>query len=193
MKHQVIKKKVIHDHFLKLNLIDVKVDYEDGYSHVLSRYLIESKSAASVLIYDTKNDLALMVEQFRIGMIKEETALSVECPAGLIDEGETDEEAVIREVKEETGQEITPDMLSQVSSDSFVSCGIVDLKLSIFICECDLSGVKESIHGTDHDEYIQTRLVSYSGLIEKLKNKKIRHISQIAALQHSVLKSHDLI
>jgi hypothetical protein len=67
------------------------------------------------------------------------------------------------------------------------------LKISVFICECDLSGIEESVQGTDHDEYIYTRLVPYSTLLERLKNKEIKHITQIAALQHSILKTHNLI
>lgn len=191
--HKILSQHRKHDQFLKLDLIEVQVDYEDGHSQVLERYLVNGSNAASVLIYDTKNDLALMVEQFRIGMVNEESASSLECPAGLIDEGETAVEAIIREVKEETGQIISAEQLSQVSNASFVSCGMTDIRISVFICECDLSEVKESVQGSDHDEYIFTRLVPYSTLIERMKNKEIKHITQIAALQHSLLKSNNLI
>ena len=193
MQHTKQNTKTIHDKFVKLDLIDIKVYYSDGHSQELKRYLLRGRPAASVLLYDTKNDLTLMVEQFRVGMVDEDSALSLECPAGLIDDGETAREAIIREVQEETGKTITNDMLTQVSNESFVSCGITDLKISVFICECDLSGIKESVQGTDHDEYIYTRLVPYSTLIERLKNKEIKHITQIAALQHSILKRHNLI
>lgn len=193
ISHKVLKKDRKYDSFLKMDLIQVQVDYEDGHSQVLNRYLVNGSNAASVLIYDTKNDLALMVEQFRIGMVNEDSASSLECPAGLIDEGETAEQAIVREVFEETGQTITSEQLSQVSDASFVSCGMTDIRISVFICECDLSNVKESVQGTDHDEYIFTRLVPYSTLIQRLKNKEIKHITQIAALQHSLLKSVGLL
>lgn len=191
--HKVISKDRKYDSFLKLDLIKVEVNYEDGTKQELDRYLVNGSNAASVFIYDTKNDLALMVEQFRIGMVNDESASSLECPAGLIDAGETAEQAIVREVFEETGERITPDMLSQVSDASYVSCGMTDIQISVFICECDLSNVKESIQGTDEEEYIFTRLVPYSTLIQRLKNKEIKHITQIAALQHSVLKSNGLI
>ena len=108
MQHTKQNTKTIHDQFVKLDLIDVKVDYSDGHSQALKRYLLRGRPAASVLLYDTKNDLTLMVEQFRIGMIDEDSALSLECPAGLVDEGETAREAILREVQEVVSGSVSP-------------------------------------------------------------------------------------
>ena len=94
--------------------------------------------------------------------------LSLECPAGLIDEGETPMQAVIRELREETGLIVSENMISQVSDNTYFSCGMMTHKISVFTCECDSSNVKEGIYSHDKDEYIKTRLVSYDSLREKL-------------------------
>lgn len=193
MKHTIKNKKQIWNKFIQLNEYEVDIQYQDGYSHTINRFLIEGKNGASVLIFDPVNDLALMVKQFRVGMIHEESGESLECPAGLIDDGEHAIDAVIREVEEETGLSISPDMLSQVSDASYVSCGLHSMRISVFVCQCDLSNVETGIYGTDSDEYIETVLVPYSELINKMKNKEIKHITQISALQHSVLLTHGLI
>lgn len=188
MKHSIIETKNIHNHFLKLDLHKVKVEQDDGTIQFLDRYLVNGSNAASVFVYDKKNNLALMVEQFRIGMVHEASADSLECPAGLIDAGETAQQAIVRELNEETGLNITEDMLSQVSDSAYFSVGNSSQRISVFTCECDLSNVKEGIYGHDKDEYIQTKLIPYSVLVERLKAHKIKHITQIAAIQHSLLK-----
>ncbi|CAH6986578.1 ADP-ribose pyrophosphatase [Vibrio chagasii] len=193
MQHKIITEENKYSSFLKLDLITTEVKYDFGKEHQLKRYLVKGKDAASVLLYDTKNDLALMVEQFRIGMVYQESAKSLECPAGLVDNGESAKQTIIRECTEETGMIITEDMLHQVTDLAYMSAGTSNSRISVFICECDLSNAKEGIHGEDADEIIHTRLVSYSGLIEKLKNNEIKHVTQVAALQHSLLLANGLI
>lgn len=191
MKHSILNIESIWNKFLKLDLFKVKVKQKDGSEQTLDRFLIDGKNSASVLLYDRKNDLVLMVEQFRIGMVHEDSALSLECPAGLIDEGETAEQAIVREVNEETGISISEDMLSKVSNNTYFSCGMLSQKITVFTCQCDLSQVKDGeVYGEDHDEYIITRLVPYSTMIKRLKNHEIKHITQVAALQHAVLKDY---
>lgn len=52
-----------------------------------------------VIVIAEKDDCFLMVKQFRHG----EQKLSIEFPGGVIDAGETPEQAAVRELKEETG------------------------------------------------------------------------------------------
>lgn len=189
MKHRILNTKTIANDFVKLDLLKVKVTQTDGTEQTIDRYLVEGKDAASVFLYDKHNNLTLMVEQF-LGMVNDNSALSLECPAGLIDPGETAEQAIVREVVEETGVVITEDMLVKVTDHAYFSSGILSSKISVFICKCDLSNVKEGVYGTDHDEYIHTRLVPYSELIRRLQRHEIKHITQVAAIQHSILMTH---
>lgn len=62
---------------------------------------LDSPSWVSALVYDTDKKMFLLVDEFRHGVNK----FSLELPSGTIEKGETAEEAVVREVKEELGVE----------------------------------------------------------------------------------------
>ena len=70
-------------------------------------------------------------------------------PAGLIDKGETPEEAAKRELKEETGVDLIK--IEKCLSPSFASQGTSDEMMCIVICYCD-GEIKESCY---EDEEIQ--------------------------------------
>jgi 8-oxo-dGTP pyrophosphatase MutT (NUDIX family) len=67
------------------------------------RYLLQAPDWAMVipLVKSAGNDACLMVRQYRQGS----GSVTMEFPAGMVDPGETPEEAVIRELREETGYE----------------------------------------------------------------------------------------
>ena len=89
----------------------------------------------------------LLVEQFRppVGQV------TVEFPAGLIDEGETPEDAALRELREETGYvgekcRVVPQVSRQVN----MSPGLTDETVHVVVVEVDLNNPYN--HGTPKPE-----------------------------------------
>lgn len=89
----------------------------------------------------------LLVEQYRppVGQI------TVEFPAGLIDEGETPEDAALRELREETGYvgekcRVVPQVSRQVN----MSPGLTDETVHVVVVEVDLNNPYN--HGTPKPE-----------------------------------------
>ena len=86
-------------------------------------------------------------------------------PAGLIDKGETVEEAAKRELKEETGVNLIK--IEAVLSPSFASQGTSDEMMSIVICLCD-GEIKDSCF---EDEEIKAGWYSKEQVKQLLDNK----------------------
>lgn len=77
-------------------VIERKLQLENG--KIITRQIVK-KSKNSVLIVIQKGNKVFVQDEYRAGIDKITTSF----PAGMIDEGETIEQAAIREVKEETG------------------------------------------------------------------------------------------
>ena len=79
--------------------------FEGSKSDVVTRSALISFDAVIVLPYDPVHDRVILIEQFRAGPFarQEENPWCLEPIAGLIDHGETPEEAGLREAHEEAG------------------------------------------------------------------------------------------
>ena len=81
--------------------------HEGGWSAEMSREVFERGHAAAVLPYDPIRDEVVLIEQFRVGAYAAgKSPWLVEIVAGIIDPGETPEEVVRREAREEAGLEV---------------------------------------------------------------------------------------
>ena len=110
----------------------------------------------------------LLVEQFRppVGQV------TVEFPAGLIDEGETPEDAALRELREETGYvgekcRVVPQVSRQVN----MSPGLTDETVHVVVVEVDLNNPYN--HGTpkpelDDGEHVTVRRVELNAGLKQV-------------------------
>jgi nudix-type nucleoside diphosphatase (YffH/AdpP family) len=109
--HRIIRK---FDGFFKIDEIDVSHQARDGTTRRERRLVFERGDAIAVLLYDAQTDEVIVVEQFRAPVLvarrREDPHTTdgwiVEALAGMIDSGETPEQAAIRETLEESGYKI---------------------------------------------------------------------------------------
>ncbi|EYD72498.1 ADP-ribose pyrophosphatase [Limimaricola hongkongensis DSM 17492] len=82
--------------------------FDGGRNEALPREVLVGVDAALVLPYDPARDRVLMVEQFRSGPMRRGAAnpWSLEPVAGIVDAGETPQEAGLREAREEAGLDL---------------------------------------------------------------------------------------
>lgn len=114
-------------------------------------------------------DCIVLVRQYRPPL----KAYTIEFPAGLIDAGETAAEAAVREMKEETGYEVTVDTVLPASA---LDGGVGETTLKIVLCkldgEAEINKNPKTIDGGSWfglpNEFVQVRVEPLSSLLNKL-------------------------
>jgi len=104
----------------------------------------------------------VLIRQFRIPL----NDYVYELPAGLLDENETMETAVTRELKEETGLSLVQINYSKTNKKVYVSAGMTDESVALVYCTCE--GTISNNYLED-DEDIEAMLVSQDKAKELLQ------------------------
>ncbi|KAJ7684799.1 NUDIX hydrolase domain-like protein [Mycena polygramma] len=121
----------------------------------------------------------VIVEQYRPPIDK----FIIEMPAGLIDEGETPEQAAIRELEEETGYKAS----SVLEATPTVVCdpGMTTANMKLVVLNVDLADKMETpAQKLEAGEFIVTRVVELSKLNEELKAYDAKGFVVDARLAH---------
>ena len=137
-----------------------------GWSAPLKRELFQRGDAVGVLLYDPKNHLIGLVEQFRIGAQRDRFGpWQYEVVAGMIDAGQTASEVALKECHEEAGlavQELVPIcdyLVSAGGTDEkmHLYCGLVDLRDRAGIFGLDTEGEVILLQVWTYDEVMQAQ------------------------------------
>ena len=104
MDYCVKKKERVYQGFFAMDQYDIEHERFDGGTFKTKRENMERGDAAAMLLYDPDLDEVLLLEQFRIGpAVRGDNPWLVEIVAGIVDAGESPEEAAVRESREEAG------------------------------------------------------------------------------------------
>jgi ADP-ribose pyrophosphatase len=165
--------------------------FAGGWSKPLTRELFKRGDAVGVLLYDPVNHLVGLVEQFRLGAMDEKQGpWQYEVVAGMMSRDENPQQVAIRELKEETGEEV--EKLIPIC-DYLVSVGGTDEKMYMYCGLLDLTG-KGGIFGLDGEgEDIRFHVWPYDEVMqafsEGLLNSAAMTISMLwLQLKHSELR-----
>ena len=121
--------------------------------------------AVAVLILDTNEEKTLLVNQYRPG----NRGNLYEVPAGLIDEDENPEDAMFREVLEETGYSKEDlDLIYSYPKPLLISPGYTTENLNFFIVKLKSNEILPKEQALDEGEDLFTEWVNL-GEVEKLQ------------------------
>ncbi|MCJ1475953.1 hypothetical protein MMC13_004617 [Lambiella insularis] len=124
---------------------------------------IDAVAIAPILRHPSKPPSTLLILQYRPPV----KAVCVEFPAGLIDEGESPQEAAVRELREETGYE---GEVLDCSPTIVADPGLTDANMQMVTIEVNLKeGDAEPAQHLDEGEHIERVIVPLSELYDKLQ------------------------
>ncbi|GIU81671.1 MAG: NUDIX hydrolase [Acidobacteria bacterium] len=145
-------------------------------------YVIENPDWVNIIALTDKQEVVL-IEQFRYGT--EEVILEI--PGGMIDEGETAEDAARRELSEETGFSAEKWILL---GESNPNPAIQNNKLYHFLA---LNASKTGNVNFDENESVTTTLVKLEEISELIQSGRIKHSLVVAAFHYfSLWQSRNL-
>lgn len=103
-KVRIEKKRYVLDDFFKVEEAYLQFEQFDGeMSNTVRRVSLERGNSVAVLTFNRYINKLILISQFRYPTYKNGHGWTVETIAGIIDAGETPEDAARREVQEETG------------------------------------------------------------------------------------------
>jgi nudix-type nucleoside diphosphatase (YffH/AdpP family) len=132
-KVQVQSRRVVLDGFFHVEDVDVSFEMRTGaMSPPVRRFNLKRDLAAALLLDNKAHGTVILVRQFRYPSFEHSDGWLTEIVAGLIDEGETAEQAVRREAMEEAGYEVRS--IEQITT-FYTTPGICSERIALFYGE----------------------------------------------------------
>jgi len=189
---RISKRERLHDGYRKIDRYtfthrSMNSD-ADGWLPVMQREMVRMAEVAVILLYHPESDSVLLSRQFRLGAVlrSEDDPFMIECAAGCVDDGETPEQAAIRESFEETGAKIL-DM--EYLFRSFPSGGSTDEEC-YFYCARIAEIPDMRYHGlAEEGEEIETFTVKSDDIAALIDQDKV-HNSNAMILLNWFLRHH---
>lgn len=189
---EVVKKETLYEKFFRVDECFFKYPrYNGEMSSLVSREVMERGNAAGILLYDADKEKLVFVEQIRVGaLFSEENPWLLECVAGIVDEGETPEQVVVREAKEEAGAVV---LKTEPITEYFSSPGGMTEKIFLFCGLVDSESVADFAGLTCEDEDIRVVILSVDETKKMLEEGKFNNALTIIAVQWFMLNKDKLL
>ncbi len=179
--YEIMQREVLYQGIFRMARYHLRFRlFNGGWSEIISREVMERKSAVGVLPYDPHLDRVVLIEQFRPGALANpQSPWLIEVVAGVYTDEKPDRVAV-REAKEEANCDI---LALHPICEFFVSPGGSNEYLHLFCGQIDASH-SDGIYGLE-DEHEDIRAFSLSSdeAFTMLQAGKIKTTPAIISLQ----------
>lgn len=185
---KIREEKILSDEHYVLKRIDYETQQKNGAWTTQKREVLNHGNAATVLLFNKEAQTILLTKQFRIATYVNGNGngLLTETPAGLVDENESPHDAIIREIKEETGYAITR---VEKIFDAYSSAGILTELISFFVAPYTAQQKVAKGGGLKEEgEDLEVMEVSFSDAIEMVASGEIKDAKTILLILYAQVK-----
>lgn len=171
-----------------LDVVTVEAADADGMPRRHERELVDHGHAAVVLAIDRRKNVALLVRQWRTGLLPSGgDPFLLEACAGILDPGETPEEAARREAEEEIG--IAVGALRSLGS-VLPSAGTLTERMHLFVAEVSADDARKGRGGVAHEgEDIEVVELPLPELYDMARNGGIEDAKTLIIVQRLMLEA----
>ena len=183
----IIKRETLSNKKYHLENITLEKKDSKGELQRQEREIYHRPDGAAVLLYDLERRTVLLTQQFRlVAALKSDENDLLEACAGIIDPGESPEEAAKREAEEEVGYRVAN--VEKVYS-AFATPGGVTETIHYFVAEYNETMKVNAGGGVEHEgEDIEIVELSFEEARKRLENQEFNDTKTIVLLQHLIIK-----
>jgi nudix-type nucleoside diphosphatase (YffH/AdpP family) len=187
-KIRIVKDEVLSDNWYTLKRISYEYPKKDGSIQVQQREVYDRGNGAAILLYNKMAGTVILTRQFRLPTFVNgnTTGMLIEACAGLLDQ-DNPEDAIRREVEEETGYKVHH---VRKIFEAYMSPGSVTEILFFFVAEYDPSMKLNEGGGMEHEqEDIEVLEMTFQQALDSVNSGEICDAKTIMLLQYAQLNS----
>lgn len=180
--------KILSDKHYTFKLLDYDLQKQNGNWEKRKEEIIERGNAVAALLYNKEAGTIILTQQFRIATYinGNKSGMLAEACAGLINGNESPEEAIIREIKEETGYAVTD---VQKVYQAYSSAGVLTELLYLYVASYSANQKVSPGSGLEQEkEEINIIELPFAEAIKILEKGGIQDAKTIILLQYAQLK-----
>lgn len=182
---KIISTEILSNYFFPLKKVKYEFEKQDGTIEEVSREVYLSSNGATVLLYNIEKSTIILTRQFRLPtyLNKDKTGMLIEVCAGIVEENENPQEAIIREIEEETGYRVQD--VKKVF-EMYMTPGSVAEMVYFFVAEyTPQQKISDGGGLEDESEDIEVIELTFEEAYDKIKSGEIKDAKTALLLQYA--------
>jgi GDP-mannose pyrophosphatase NudK len=185
---KIREEKVLSDEHYTLKEIEYEIQKRDGRWETQKKEVFDRGNAVTVLLYNKDTGNIILTKQFRIAtyMNGNNSGMLLETPAGLLEDNEAPEDAMIREIKEETGYAV-PSV--KKIFEAYTSAGSLTELVYFYVAPYNAQQKVEKGGGLEEEgEEINVIELPLEKAVQMIEAGEIRDVKTIMLVQYAQIK-----